>query len=319
MPNFRITYFTTLPFSDLVSTRLSPEKLESLFQLLCLKSLPQPTTSQNSPIRFMGVNFVKAYSEASNDTGGRYALRVLVQIEVKANAHRNLYNMPIPTNFLEAAVEELKAEIGPVYHLSAEWHKIIPYAVPGKHVLTIKEKPSPHIFESKSRYHVLVNDEFQEELYFNMKGYVGSLPLLCGNSLSIGEKGISAFKREASIINREEREVLEFYNRVIAQGVGNKAANKLVKAPHYFGFICPCCGRVSDADEESLEEGMACPAIDCDSNDMHKITFTVNGEPHSDIMSKLPVEAEIALFKGRYDLLSSCYRIGANVDDISVI
>jgi hypothetical protein len=42
-----------------------------------------------------------------------------------------------------------------------------------------------------------------DQLYFNMKGYVGYLPTPDGAKLDIGEKSISVFRREVAALNRE--------------------------------------------------------------------------------------------------------------------
>lgn len=73
--------------------------------------------------------------------------------------------------------------------------------------------------EKEDRYHVMFNGQFFDELYFNMTGYVGYLP--CPNNfrfdkpkdspikLSIGEKSITAYKKEIAQLNREWAEVYE--------------------------------------------------------------------------------------------------------------
>lgn len=54
-------------------------------------------------------------------------------------------------------------------------------------------------------YDVLVNGERAGEIYYNMTGYCGTLPLPGGGQFDPGESGISAFRREAARINREAR------------------------------------------------------------------------------------------------------------------
>jgi hypothetical protein len=65
--------------------------------------------------------------------------------------------------------------------------------------------------ETTPRYHVMLNGKFHGELYFNMTGYTGCyLPLpptaerngKIGN-LDIGERGISAYKKEIALLNKE--------------------------------------------------------------------------------------------------------------------
>ena len=73
-----------------------------------------------------------------------------------------------------------------------------------KHVVSLREAPQKRaICEDKMRYDVLLNGEFWGELYFNMTGYCGYLPLPGGRSLDICERGISAYRKEIRRINRE--------------------------------------------------------------------------------------------------------------------
>ena len=78
-----------------------------------------------------------------------------------------------------------------------------------EHKVALREKKSPHILERHPRYDVLVNGEVKGELYYNMTGYVGVLPTVSGASMQIGEKGITAFRKEVSRINREARRTIE--------------------------------------------------------------------------------------------------------------
>lgn len=75
-----------------------------------------------------------------------------------------------------------------------------------KFELSLKEKPGRHIMERTPRYDVLVNGEVKGELYYNMTGFTGYLPYWRGGKFDLGEKGISAFRKEVGILNREARE-----------------------------------------------------------------------------------------------------------------
>jgi len=68
------------------------------------------------------------------------------------------------------------------------------------------------ILETHPRYKVLLRGETVGELYFNMRGYVGTLPTPRGTQLYIGERGISAYRKAVAQLNKEWAEV-------------NKAAN----------------------------------------------------------------------------------------------
>jgi len=75
------------------------------------------------------------------------------------------------------------------------------------HVVTLTEAPHKRsMCEKQMRYDVLLNGVFAQELYFNMKGYVGYLPLPNGQRLNIGERSISAYKTEIRKINKEARQ-----------------------------------------------------------------------------------------------------------------
>lgn len=74
------------------------------------------------------------------------------------------------------------------------------------HVVSLKEAPHKRACcETTMRYDVLLNGQFFGELYFNMRGYVGCLPLPGGSRLNIGERAISAYKAEIKKINREAK------------------------------------------------------------------------------------------------------------------
>lgn len=59
------------------------------------------------------------------------------------------------------------------------------------------------IAESTPRYDVLLHGQKVGQLYFNMAGYVGTLPLPHSRKLHMPEAGISVYKREVARLNRE--------------------------------------------------------------------------------------------------------------------
>lgn len=75
--------------------------------------------------------------------------------------------------------------------------------------ITLQERPGRHILERQPRYDVMVNGERKGELYYNMTGYVGYLPTVQGGKMDIGERGISAFRKEVTALNREAAEAIE--------------------------------------------------------------------------------------------------------------
>ncbi len=60
-------------------------------------------------------------------------------------------------------------------------------------------------FARRPDYDVLVNGEVVSEVYYNLTGYVGSLPQREGPALTLGEQGISIYRTEVARINREAR------------------------------------------------------------------------------------------------------------------
>ena len=78
--------------------------------------------------------------------------------------------------------------------------------------LTIEESKSRHIMEREKRYDVKVNGTKVDELYYNMTGYRGALMTVHGTRLDIGEKGISAWKKEAAALNREARALIASFS-----------------------------------------------------------------------------------------------------------
>ena len=75
--------------------------------------------------------------------------------------------------------------------------------------ISLEERKSPHALERHPRYAVLVNGEERGELYYNMRGYQGYLPTVQGSKMDIGERGISAFRKEVRVLNREAEDAIE--------------------------------------------------------------------------------------------------------------
>lgn len=74
-----------------------------------------------------------------------------------------------------------------------------------KNRITLVERPNRMaICETKMHYDVVLNGEVKGALYFNMTGYVGTLPLCGCGSISIGEKPLSEYRKEIARINRGE-------------------------------------------------------------------------------------------------------------------
>ena len=78
--------------------------------------------------------------------------------------------------------------------------------------LTIEESKPRHIMEREARYDVKVNGTKVDELYYNMTGYRGALMTVHGARMDIGERGISAWKKEAAALNREARDLIASFD-----------------------------------------------------------------------------------------------------------
>ena len=74
-----------------------------------------------------------------------------------------------------------------------------------KAIELIQTRSGCAMMEPQPRYDVMLHGKKVGQLYFNMRGYLGTLPTPEGRNLVIGEKGISAYKKEAVRLNREWR------------------------------------------------------------------------------------------------------------------
>jgi hypothetical protein len=76
--------------------------------------------------------------------------------------------------------------------------------LPKKHAIELVENLRARaICETTPRYDVMLHGQKVDELYHNVRGYVGYLPTPSGAKLDIGEKSISVFRREVAALNRE--------------------------------------------------------------------------------------------------------------------
>lgn len=74
--------------------------------------------------------------------------------------------------------------------------------------LKLVKNNNRQMLETTPRYDVVLNGAAVGELYFNTRGYVGYLPTVQGSKMDIGERGISAFRKEVAILNREAEAVI---------------------------------------------------------------------------------------------------------------
>ena len=77
-----------------------------------------------------------------------------------------------------------------------------------KHHLRLAKAPPKHMMEREPRYDVMLNGEQVGELYYNMRGYRGAIPLITGQNLDPGEISISAWKKEIAYANAHAKKLL---------------------------------------------------------------------------------------------------------------
>lgn len=69
--------------------------------------------------------------------------------------------------------------------------------------ITFVEQKIKHVLQTKPDYSVMLNGKLHDRLYFNMRGYVGSLPMPGGGNLQLPEGSLASWKREARLIEKE--------------------------------------------------------------------------------------------------------------------
>jgi len=72
-----------------------------------------------------------------------------------------------------------------------------------KAIQLVETRKGCSICETTPRYDVMLYGKKVEQLWFNMRGYVGYLPLPDGSHLTIGERSITEYKKEVAKLNKE--------------------------------------------------------------------------------------------------------------------
>ena len=78
-----------------------------------------------------------------------------------------------------------------------------------KAIQLVENRKDRAMLEKESRWDVLLNGIKFGQLYFNMRGYVGYLPTppsegqTTPGKLTIGEKGLRAYRKEVAQLNQE--------------------------------------------------------------------------------------------------------------------
>ena len=76
-----------------------------------------------------------------------------------------------------------------------------------KRIKLVETRRGCQILEKESRYDVLLDGKLFDQLYYNMRGYVGYLPAPREDGtairLTIGERGIAAYRKEVAGLNKE--------------------------------------------------------------------------------------------------------------------
>jgi hypothetical protein len=70
--------------------------------------------------------------------------------------------------------------------------------------LALRARPTTP-FQRRPDFDLLLNGEVVGEVYYNMTGYVGTLPQPDGTTFTPGETSISAYRTEIARVNREAR------------------------------------------------------------------------------------------------------------------
>lgn len=104
--------------------------------------------------------------------------------------------------------------------------------MPAEFKIKLAEKSGREILERQPRYNVLLNDQPVGELYYNMTGYVGYLPTICGGKMDIGERGISAYRKEAARLNNEAAAAIKAHyeddRRIVLTRPTNSSGDRFV-------------------------------------------------------------------------------------------
>lgn len=70
--------------------------------------------------------------------------------------------------------------------------------------LRLVEAPNKRAMcETKMRYDVVLDGQCTDTLYFNLTGYLGSLPSPKGKSISLGEVSLLEYRKEIALLNKE--------------------------------------------------------------------------------------------------------------------
>lgn len=104
-------------------------------------------------------------------------------------------------------------------HLERNWTAVEPAATPPAPIqpyklALVETRRGCAMLEKEPRFDVILNGKTFEQLHFNTRGYVGTLPTPDGRQLSIGERPIAEYRKEVKRLNQEARAAL-----VIAQEV----------------------------------------------------------------------------------------------------
>jgi hypothetical protein len=67
----------------------------------------------------------------------------------------------------------------------------------------IETRQGCEMMETTKRFNVMLHGVKVEQLWWNMKGYVGNLPTPDGLSLYVPEGSLASFRREITKLNRE--------------------------------------------------------------------------------------------------------------------
>ncbi|MDO8415253.1 MAG: hypothetical protein Q7S87_03460 [Agitococcus sp.] len=207
MPKFIVTYTAISPSLGGAEGRHLPQaQRETVLPWLKASYPGLPGIDSTQDIVITGIRAINVHTRLNQDVP---AFHVQLELEASAEYKVDLYEIPYA---VLALCTQLLSRQAPSFEVvePLTWATSYTQLVVVPHVITMKSDPKRRqMLEKEARYVLSVNGTEYGELYYNMRGYVGYIPLPNGHGLDIGEKGISVFKKEIAAINREAREALK--------------------------------------------------------------------------------------------------------------
>lgn len=247
------------------------------------------TVAEQTDALKAGLSELQGQSEALANQLTEITAQVNLKVNTLTDLQSKLDAEKATTAELEAVIEKAKGSTA--------------VAAPVAHVVTLREAPSKMaMLETKMRYDVLLNGAFHSELYFNTKGYVGSLPMPNGKNLSIGETSIAQYKKEISRINKDAKAGImesawDEYKPLEYEPVFESA-----------GATCPECNAAmdsceveKDADSQEMIIGYRCPKCGCEVDAEGVVLEGCKEKIHEAATKAYSVHTTTGQIKGNFD------------------